>query len=69
MKPILFDRIDEPGLNTLEVYERRGGYEMLRKALSMSPEDVLAQIMDFGHPRPRRRRVPDGAQDLLPAPR
>jgi NADH-quinone oxidoreductase subunit F len=48
MKPILFDRIDEPGLNTLEVYERRGGYEMLRKALSLSPEDVLAQIMDSG---------------------
>ncbi len=48
MKPILFDRIDEPGLNTLEVYERRGGYEMLRKALSMSPGDVLAQIMDSG---------------------
>jgi NADH-quinone oxidoreductase subunit F len=48
MKPILFDRIDEPGLNTLEVYERRGGYEMLRKALGMSPEDVLAQIMDSG---------------------
>ncbi len=48
MKPILFDRIDEPGLNTLEVYERRGGYEMLRKAISMSPEDVLAQIMDSG---------------------
>jgi NADH-quinone oxidoreductase subunit F len=48
MKPILFDRIDEPGLNTLDVYQRRGGYEMLRKALSMSPEDVLAQIMDSG---------------------
>jgi NADH-quinone oxidoreductase subunit F len=48
MKPILFDRIDEPGLNTLEVYQRRGGYEMLRRALSMSPEDVLAQIMDSG---------------------
>jgi NADH-quinone oxidoreductase subunit F len=48
MKPILFDRIDEPGLNTLEVYQRRGGYEMLRRALSMSAEDVLAQIMDSG---------------------
>jgi NADH-quinone oxidoreductase subunit F len=48
MKPILFDRIDEPGLNTLEVYQRRGGYDMLRKALTMSPEDVLAQIMDSG---------------------
>jgi NADH-quinone oxidoreductase subunit F len=48
MKPILFDRIDEPGLNTLEVYERRGGYEMLRKALSMPAGDVLTQIMDSG---------------------
>src|SRR5436305_2707317 len=45
---LLFDRIDEPGLNTLEVYERRGGYEMLRKALSMTPEDVLSNISDSG---------------------
>jgi NADH-quinone oxidoreductase subunit F len=45
---ILFDRIDEPGLNTLEVYERRGGYQSLRKALTMSPEDVLKEIMDSG---------------------
>jgi NADH-quinone oxidoreductase subunit F len=43
---LLFDRIDEPGLNTLAVYERRGGYESLRKALGemMTPEDVLKQL-------------------------
>ena len=45
---ILFDRIDEPGLNTLEVYQRRGGYDSLRKALSMPPEDVLSSLMDSG---------------------
>jgi NADH-quinone oxidoreductase subunit F len=45
---LLFDRIDEPGLNTREVYERRGGYQSLRKALTMSPEDVLKQILDSG---------------------
>jgi NADH-quinone oxidoreductase subunit F len=45
---ILFDRIDEPGLNTLPVYERRGGYESLRKALGMSPEQVLNELMDSG---------------------
>ena len=45
-KILLFDNIDEPGLNTLEVYQRRGGYEMLRKALTMTPEDVLAQLSD-----------------------
>jgi NADH-quinone oxidoreductase subunit F len=48
MIKILFDRIDEPGLNTLDVYRRRGGYESLRQALAMSPEDVLAQLMDSG---------------------
>ncbi len=48
MRTILFANIDEPGLNTLQVYERHGGYESLRKALSMSREDVLAQIMDSG---------------------
>jgi NADH-quinone oxidoreductase subunit F len=41
---ILFDRIDEPGLNTREVYERRGGYESLRKALRMSAEEVLGEL-------------------------
>jgi NADH-quinone oxidoreductase subunit F len=45
---LLFDGIDEPGLNTLPVYERRGGYEALRKAVAMAPEEVLAQITDSG---------------------
>jgi len=48
VKKILFDRIDEPGLNTLPVYERRGGYQSLRKALEMSPEEVLNEFMDAG---------------------
>ena len=41
---LLFDRIDEPGLSTLPVYEARGGYRMLRKALQMTPEQVLAEL-------------------------
>ncbi|HTA32153.1 MAG TPA: NADH-quinone oxidoreductase subunit NuoF [Solirubrobacteraceae bacterium] len=45
---LLFRDIDEPGLNTLEVYERRGGYESLRKALAMSPEEVLEQLKASG---------------------
>jgi NADH-quinone oxidoreductase subunit F len=45
---ILFDRIDEPGLNTLEVYERRGGYQSLRTALGMEREDVVHEISDSG---------------------
>ncbi|MCW3017908.1 MAG: nuoF [Solirubrobacterales bacterium] len=45
---LLFTDIDEPGLNTLEVYERRGGYESLRRALAMTPEDVLEQLKASG---------------------
>jgi NADH-quinone oxidoreductase subunit F len=41
---LLFEGIDEPGLGTLEVYERRGGYEALKKALEMPPNDVLGSI-------------------------
>ena len=45
---LLFTDIDEPGLNTLEVYERRGGYSSLRKALQMTPEEVLEQLKASG---------------------
>ena len=41
---LLLTDIDEPGLNTLPVYEQRGGYESLRRALALTPEEVLAQL-------------------------
>ncbi|HEY1776420.1 MAG TPA: NADH-quinone oxidoreductase subunit NuoF [Solirubrobacteraceae bacterium] len=47
-QPILLRDIDEPGLATLEVYERRGGYEALRKALRMEPEAIVAEIETSG---------------------
>jgi NADH-quinone oxidoreductase subunit F len=46
---LLFEDIDLPGLNTLDVYRReRGGYEMLRRALDMEPGDVLAELQASG---------------------
>jgi NADH-quinone oxidoreductase subunit F len=45
---LLFADIDEPGLATREVYERRGGYASLRKALAMEPEDVLGELESSG---------------------
>ncbi len=42
---IFYEHIDEPGLNTREVYERHGGYEMLRKALQMTPQQVLDELL------------------------
>ena len=41
----LTDGIDTPGLNTIAVYEERGGYAAARKALTeMTPEAVLEQL-------------------------
>jgi NADH-quinone oxidoreductase subunit F len=45
---LLLEGIDEPGLCTREVYERRGGYASLRKALQMEPETVLAELEASG---------------------
>src|SRR4051812_24500508 len=42
---LLYKDIDEPGLNTREVYERRGGYEMLRRALDMETDEVLNELL------------------------
>jgi len=45
---LLLADIDEPGLATLEVYQRRGGYDSLRKALGMDAADVLAELEASG---------------------
>ena len=48
MNELLFAEIDRPGLHTLEVYEQLGGYQSMRRALAMEPEDVLKEIQDSG---------------------
>jgi NADH-quinone oxidoreductase subunit F len=46
---LLLEHIDEPGLHTIAVYERLGGYASLRKALlEMTPEDVLRELEESG---------------------
>ncbi len=45
MTEILYKDLDEPGLNTRKVYEKRGGYKMLRKALKMQPQTVLEEML------------------------
>ena len=44
MTPLLFANIDEPGLNTIDVYRRHGGYQALPKALKMGSDEVLAEL-------------------------
>ncbi|CAN5283822.1 NADH-quinone oxidoreductase subunit NuoF [soil metagenome] len=46
---ILFAGIDEKGLNTMDVYRSRGGYEMARRALTeMTPQTVLDELLASG---------------------
>ena len=46
---ILFDNLDEPGLATMDVYKRRGGYTAIETAFrSMEPEDLIFQIEESG---------------------
>jgi NADH-quinone oxidoreductase subunit F len=43
---LFYDGIDDPRLATLDGYSEGGGYEMLRKALSMQPQAVLQEMLD-----------------------
>jgi len=46
---ILFANIDEPGLNTLEVYKRRGGYgDVFRRGLEMPREALVTELVESG---------------------
>ncbi len=43
---LLFEHIDVPGIEGIDVYEREGGYRSLRKAVKeMSPDDVVKEVM------------------------
>jgi NADH-quinone oxidoreductase subunit F len=47
-EPILFRDIDEPGLRTIDVYRRRGGYEMVSKALAMTRDELVHELETSG---------------------
>ena len=47
-QPLLLKDIDEPGLHTLAVYERRGGFQALRKVLAMTRQEVLSELEASG---------------------
>ena len=42
-KKILLEHINVPGINTLEVYRKMGGYESVRKAVNEMVQDFLLE--------------------------
>ena len=47
-EPILTKHVHEPHGYTLEAYLQRGGYEALKKALTMSPDDIVNEVKASG---------------------
>jgi NADH-quinone oxidoreductase subunit F len=45
---LLIDNIDASGIHTLEGYKSFGGYEALKKALQMKPEEIVADVQKSG---------------------
>lgn len=42
--PILLANVHRPNSERIDTYLRYGGYEALRKALKLSPEDIIAEV-------------------------
>jgi NADH-quinone oxidoreductase subunit F len=47
-EPVLLARINKPDSTSLAGYRADGGYETLKKALGMAPDDVTAAVKDAG---------------------
>ncbi|GAA4783929.1 NADH-quinone oxidoreductase subunit NuoF [Olivibacter ginsenosidimutans] len=46
---LLLEHIQVPGINTFEVYQQKGGYRAVKKALKeLSPEDVVEEVKKSG---------------------
>jgi NADH-quinone oxidoreductase subunit F len=48
LTPVLTAHWDEPDAFTLAAYQRSGGYQALRKALSTSPAEIVQMVKDSG---------------------
>lgn len=49
MKQLLLEHINEPDINTFDVYRKKGGYQSVEKALkSMSPDEVVEEVKKSG---------------------
>src|SRR5512147_122136 len=48
MTHIVLRDLDIPDLKTIEVYLKHDGYEGLKKALAMKPEEVVQAVKDSG---------------------
>jgi len=48
MEKVLLKNIDDPGQKQIEVYIRKGGYSVLKKAFSMPPSSIIEEVKKSG---------------------
>ena len=48
MTQILFKNIDMKGLTSIDVYEKQGGYQSLKKAFAKKPEEIVEMVKASG---------------------
>jgi NADH-quinone oxidoreductase subunit F len=48
MEKVLTKHLDDPNLSQIETYRFYGGYEGLRKALSMKPDEIIEEVKKSG---------------------
>ena len=47
-RKLLTENINVPGIQSLDVYRKHGGYEGLKKALGMSPDAIVEEVKKSG---------------------
>jgi NADH-quinone oxidoreductase subunit F len=47
-RQLLLDHLDKPDIQSLTGYSNNGGYESLRKALQMKPEEIVSEVQKSG---------------------
>jgi NADH-quinone oxidoreductase subunit F len=47
-RQLLLDKISVPGIHTLEVYRREGGYSVLENSLKKKPEEITEEVKKSG---------------------
>ncbi len=47
-EPVLLANVDRPNSEKIDTYLKYGGYQALKKVLSMSPESIIAEVKNSG---------------------
>ncbi len=47
-RQLLLDHLDKPDIQSITGYSNNGGYESLRKALQMKPEEIVSEVQKSG---------------------